>query len=275
MLILYKNPSVALPAGGFLFPEKVITMQELTLVRQEEFDGVLYDFYGGKSDFWMTRRQIGEALEYADPQKAIDKIHERHENRLNKFSTTVKLGVVEGGRNVLRDVIAYSRKGVFEICRWSEQPKADAFVDFVWDVMDGLLSGKYKIELTEKEKLRRANVITRANTKQLPYVLRELGIEPIVTQTETAADIAPTPNNVRDWCAENADRDFDGCRTMDVYAEYEAWAKNEGVFPVGTNVFVAEFLRCFTGHIKHRKHVGDSRVMCFRRVAPLDTTQNL
>jgi hypothetical protein len=39
-------------------------------------------------------------LEYADPQKAIDKIHERNKERLDKFSTTVKLTGVEGDRTV-------------------------------------------------------------------------------------------------------------------------------------------------------------------------------
>lgn len=33
----------------------------------------------------MTRKQIGEALEYANPQKAIAKLHERYKERLDKF----------------------------------------------------------------------------------------------------------------------------------------------------------------------------------------------
>ena len=32
-----------------------------------------------------------------------------------------------------------------EICRHSDQPKADAFMDFCWEVMDSLMSGKAKI----------------------------------------------------------------------------------------------------------------------------------
>lgn len=32
-----------------------------------------------------------------------------------------------------------------EICRHSDQPKADAFMDFCWEIMDSLMSGKAKI----------------------------------------------------------------------------------------------------------------------------------
>lgn len=34
----------------------------------------------------------------------------------------------------------YSRKGVMEICRWSRQPKADEFMDWCWDIIDGLIA---------------------------------------------------------------------------------------------------------------------------------------
>ncbi len=41
-----------------------------------------------------------------------------------------------------QETVLYSRKGVMEICRWSRQPKADAFMDFVWEVTDRLMSGE-------------------------------------------------------------------------------------------------------------------------------------
>ncbi len=121
-------------------------MSNLVLVKSETFGTVQCDFYRGKKEIWMTRKQIGEALEYADPQKAIDKIHERNKERLDKFSTTVKLGGVEGGREVERDTILYSAKGVYEICRWSKQPKANEFFDWVYDMLEGLRTGKIRME---------------------------------------------------------------------------------------------------------------------------------
>lgn len=134
-------------------------MSKLTIVKSEIFGNVKCDFYKDGNSIFMTRKQIGEALEYSDPQKAIDKIHDRHKKRLDKYSTTVKLVVVEGTREVERDMVLYSAKGVYEICRWSQQAKADAFYDFVYDILEGLRTGelqvtKFKMPQTYAEALR-------------------------------------------------------------------------------------------------------------------------
>lgn len=120
-------------------------MHNLALVKSENFGAVQCDFYRGKKEIWMTRKQIGEALEYADPQKAIDKIHLRHKERLDKFSVTLKLGGTDGK---MYDTILYSAKGVYEICRWSQQPKANEFFDWVYDMLEGLRTGKIRMEFT-------------------------------------------------------------------------------------------------------------------------------
>jgi hypothetical protein len=69
-------------------------VKDLKLIRSEYFGNMQCDFYKHGKAVLMTRKQIGEALEYADPQKAIDKIHDRHKDRLNKFSVTPRLGVL-------------------------------------------------------------------------------------------------------------------------------------------------------------------------------------
>ena len=89
----------------------------------------------------MTREQVGQALEYSQPAKTIAKIHERNPDRLNPLSTIVSLTTVEGDRTVERDFFVYNIRGVMEICRFSRQPKADKFMDFVWDVMESLYNG--------------------------------------------------------------------------------------------------------------------------------------
>lgn len=38
-------------------------------------------------------------------------------------------------------MVCYNLKGVMEICRFSRQPKADAFMDFCWDIMESLMRG--------------------------------------------------------------------------------------------------------------------------------------
>lgn len=96
--------------------------------------------WNGKS--WeMTREQIGRALECKEPRKYIAKIHERNADRLDSLSTVVKLTTVEGGITKEREIICYSLRGVMEICRLSRQPKADAFMDFCWDIMESLMRG--------------------------------------------------------------------------------------------------------------------------------------
>ena len=97
-----------------------------------------------QDDFWMTREQIGQALEYdyKDPGLAIRKIHARNASRLDPLSTRTKTVRVEGKRTVEREVICYSLRGVMEICRYSNQPKANAFIDFCWDVIAALMRGE-------------------------------------------------------------------------------------------------------------------------------------
>lgn len=115
----------------------------LTLATQKPFGSLTCDFYKDDSnEFYITREQIGTALEYSNPRIAIQKIHDRNADRLNPLSTVTKLVTVEGGREVTRDVIVYTLRGAMEICRFSRQPKADKFMDFVWDVMESLYAGR-------------------------------------------------------------------------------------------------------------------------------------
>ena len=114
----------------------------LTLATQKPFGTLTCDFYKNDSgEFYMTRDQIGTALEYSNPGIAIQKIHDRNADRLNPLSTVTKLVKVEGERTVEREMFVYNLRGVMEICRFSRQPKADKFMDFVWDVMESLYNG--------------------------------------------------------------------------------------------------------------------------------------
>lgn len=114
-------------------------MNDLQLVKSKTFGTVECDFYENASkDILMTREQVGKALEYSNPRKAIGKIHERNADRLDKFSGVVRLTSPTGGT---QETIVYTAKGVYEICRFSRQPKADEFVDFVWDTIEAIRKG--------------------------------------------------------------------------------------------------------------------------------------
>ena len=102
-------------------------------------------------EFWGTREQIGTMLGYEEPGKAIAKIHERKASRFKDFSTVVKLTKVEGDREVTREVTVYNFKGLLEICRYSNQPKADAVMDFLWEMADEVRkTGSYSAKDKDK-----------------------------------------------------------------------------------------------------------------------------
>ena len=132
-------------------------MNELRLVTSEKFGEVPCAFYqqDGSDEVLLTREQIGTALEYGDPRIAIANIHRRHRERLDKYSVVVPIekgggnqidyDPLSGGTGGEKETVLYTRKGVMEICRWSKQPKADAFMDFVWDIADKLIKGEAKV----------------------------------------------------------------------------------------------------------------------------------
>lgn len=114
----------------------------MTVITSKPFGALNVDVYeDNKHQYYMTREQIGRALECKEPRKYIAKIHERNADRLDSLSTVVNLTTVEGGITKEREIICYSLRGVMEICRLSRQPKADMFMDFCWDIMESLMRG--------------------------------------------------------------------------------------------------------------------------------------
>ncbi len=124
----------------------------LQLVKTENFNDIACDFYSAEDDIWMTRKQIGEALEYNDDGDAIKQIHKRNKERLDKWSMIVNrdTGVriepsVPTNIETSRLLTLYSERGVMEICRHSRQPKANAFMDWVWDIVEAYRHGKLRV----------------------------------------------------------------------------------------------------------------------------------
>ena len=108
-------------------------MSNLTFITTETFNNLPCNFYRNiNDDILLTREQIGQALEYADPQKAIDNIHSKHRDRLDELSVTTKLRATDGK---CYNTMLYTERGIMEICRWSRQPKANIFMDWVWDII--------------------------------------------------------------------------------------------------------------------------------------------
>ena len=111
----------------------------LTLATQKPFGNLTCDFWQDENNhYYMTRRQIGEALEYPNAEDQVKVIHSRHRDRFNPVSFRYQIDTPVGPS----ETYVYTLKGSMEICRFSRQPKADKFMDFVWDVVISLMQGE-------------------------------------------------------------------------------------------------------------------------------------
>jgi hypothetical protein len=167
----------------------------LQVVKSGMFEGTQFDCYQGEgSDWYGTREQIGVMLGYAEPMESIKNIHFRNKERLDKFSTSIKLIRVEGNREVEREVTVYSFKGLLEICRYSNQPKADAVMDFLWDMADEVKrTGSYSVKQQPDDKLnlerRRLAIREREVNIKLAKAIRELAANPPFPLTNESQQI--------------------------------------------------------------------------------------
>lgn len=115
-------------------------MNNLKLITTENFGELSCNFYRNMNDdILLTREQIGQALEYSDPSKAIRKIHLKHKDRLEPLCLRIK-GSTQIGANLSKseeqERVYYTERGIMEICRWSRQTKANIFMDWVWDIIE-------------------------------------------------------------------------------------------------------------------------------------------
>ncbi|WP_052414696.1 BRO family protein [Paenibacillus sp. FSL R5-0345] len=136
---------------------------QLSFVRNKNLGEVQCDFYiDEENEVWMTQEQIGKALGYSDPVKAISRIHTHNKDRLDRFSVGTK---VLGTDGKMHDTYIYDLKGISEICRWSSKPQANQFVDWAWGVMESYRKGELapapRTSADEEQlNLRRAGLLT-------------------------------------------------------------------------------------------------------------------
>ena len=119
----------------------------LQLYTTKTYNGLELDCYVDASheetgDFWATREQIGRLLGYAEPRISIANIHNRNKERLDKFSAVINLITPSG----TQPTTLYSFKGLLEICRYSNQPKANDIMDWLWEIADEIRrTGSYSL----------------------------------------------------------------------------------------------------------------------------------
>jgi len=153
--------------------------ESYNLVTTGKFMDIECNFYEKDGEIYLTREQIGRALDYSNPRKAIEKLHLRHKERLDKYSIKVidNKGNIPstqiewiGSENLNKGISVttfYSKKGIMEICRHSHKPKANNFIDFCWDVIEEYysLNKEYLARLDEVEE--RLNDMEDVQTKLL------------------------------------------------------------------------------------------------------------
>lgn len=148
----------------------------LALATQQQFNSILCDFWmNEENEVFMTREQIGQALEYSSPRVAVTKIHSRNEKRLDRFSTSTKLVSLDGK---LRETVVYNEHGIYEVIRHSEQPKADDFYDFVYELLSKLRKGETVRVQPQSEqdklkiqKMRAEAMLNNSRTRQAKLIL--------------------------------------------------------------------------------------------------------
>ena len=161
----------------------------LSIVSKEMFGQNEMTIYENENkDIFMTREQIGRALDYSNPTIAISKIHKRHKQRLDEFSVVTSLVSTDGKTY---ETTIYNEKGIYEIIRRSAQPKADEFYDWVYDLLSKLR--KREIEITKpKTQLE----ILQQSINQL--VEQEQRINEIEQKQENITNIIRLNNN-KSW----------------------------------------------------------------------------
>src|SRR5690625_4628640 len=147
----------------------------LSLAVKEIFEDQEMNIYQNENnDVFMTREQIGQALEYANPRQAIKTIHLRNKERLDYFSKRAQIDTPSGKQ----ETTIYNEKGIYEIIRYSKQPKADAFYDWVYDLLSKLRKGEVQAVQPQSEydkrQIRRMEAEAKLNnsrTRQAKLIL--------------------------------------------------------------------------------------------------------
>lgn len=127
---------------------------KLRLVRQGDFLGTKCDFYiNGDNNIYMSRTQIGYALEYKNPQDAIKKIHQRHFEQLEKryievVGDNLSPRVKDLGKKT--SIFMYDERGILDVIRWSTSSVADNYFDWVYNIIQDIKKNSYYIS-TEKD----------------------------------------------------------------------------------------------------------------------------
>jgi prophage antirepressor-like protein len=121
-------------------------MSSLALVKSEDFHGVQCDFWydneTNNDNYYMTAKQLGMALEYADPQKGVDNMISRNPYlKTNEFSVSLKM---RGTDNKEYETRVFTEDGIYEVTMLAKTPRAREFRAKVRQILKELRKGTIK-----------------------------------------------------------------------------------------------------------------------------------
>lgn len=166
---------------------------KLELATKKLFGGLTINCYvdteSENGDFYMTRRQIGEALEYKS-ESTYNRIISRNINIIGN-PTLVNLTRVEGEREVSRNIELYTFHQLFQILRFSKQSKANLFMDWAATTLEELVTNraelKFKTQIAEATYIERIKelkdkaeayerVMTAPNSQHMNTIAKSLNV---------------------------------------------------------------------------------------------------
>lgn len=132
----------------------------MKLVRSEKFNNINCDFYKINDEIYMTARQLGEALGYLEPGKAINNIVHRYGYLKNpEFSGYIKLRTPRG----LQNTRIFNEDGIYEITFFSETTAAIEFRTWVRKILKEIRKQSIKKDDYPKEQLCMVNSLIEIN----------------------------------------------------------------------------------------------------------------
>lgn len=154
-------------------------MSNLTLVKSESFGSVQCDFYQNENNgVFMTIDQLAQALEYADKNGVEQIISRNGYLKEMEFSTTHRLSVLEGGREVSRERRIFTEDGIYEVTMLSNQPKAKEFRSWVRAILKSLRKGETILVQPQTEdaklqiqRMRAEAMLNNSRTRQAKLIL--------------------------------------------------------------------------------------------------------
>lgn len=129
---------------------------KLKLVKHGEFLGTVCDFYvDEENNIYMSRTQIGYALQYKDPANAIKNIHNKNHDRFDKYSVVLTGAQFEPplkNNSKAQKVYMYNEFGIYAMCARSRQAVADDFNGWVAEVISSIRKNGYYIAAEKDSK---------------------------------------------------------------------------------------------------------------------------